>query len=81
VDLAVAAAIVDANAVPDWTQLTSAQSYSWLECRGLYGRDRPRRRVLDADKTTVLRAWTVPVEQGGRRVELRGETIWKPVDD
>jgi hypothetical protein len=21
----------------------------------------------------------VPLEQGGRRVELRGETVWKPV--
>jgi hypothetical protein len=77
-DLAVAAAIVDANAMPDWTPLTSAPSYSWLEFRGLYGRDRPPRRVLDADETTVLRAWTVPVEQGGRRVDLRGETVWKP---
>jgi hypothetical protein len=77
-DIAVAAAIVDANAMPDWTALTGAQSYSWLEFRGLYERDRPPRRVLDADKTTVLRAWTVPVEQSGRRVELRGETVWKP---
>jgi hypothetical protein len=27
----------------------------------------------------VLRTWTVPLEQDGRRVELRGETVWKPV--
>jgi hypothetical protein len=26
----------------------------------------------------VLRTWAVPLEQDGRRVELRGETIWKP---
>ena len=77
-DLAVAAAIVDADAMPDWTPLTGAPSYAWLEFRGLYERDRPPRRVLDADKTMVLRAWTVPVEQDGRRVELRGETVWKP---
>jgi hypothetical protein len=56
-----------------------SQTYSWLEFRGLYERDRPPRRVLEGGKTAVLRAWTVPLEQDGRRVELRGETVWKPV--
>jgi hypothetical protein len=79
-DLAVAAAIVDPGAPPEWTPVTTTRSYSWLEFRGLYGRDRPPRRVLDANKTAVLRAWTVPIEQHGRRVDLRGETIWKPVN-
>jgi hypothetical protein len=42
-------------------------------------RDRPPGGVLDAGETAVLRAWTVPLEQGGLRVELRGETVWKPL--
>jgi hypothetical protein len=78
-DLTVAAAVVDPTGPPDWTPVAETQSYSWLEFRGLYERDRPPRRVLDAGKTAVLRAWTVPLEQDGRRVELRGETVWKPV--
>jgi hypothetical protein len=78
-DLAVAAAVVDPTAPPDWAPVAGAQTYSWLEFRGLYEHDRPPRRVLEAGKTAVLRAWTVPLEHGGRRVELRGETVWKPV--
>ena len=78
-DLTVAAAVVDPTAPPDWAPAAGTQTYSWLEFRGLYERDRPPRRVLEAGKTAVLRAWTVPLEQAGRRAELRGETVWKPV--
>jgi hypothetical protein len=78
-DLTVAAAVADPTAPPEWAPAAGTQTYSWLEFRGLYERDRPPRRVLDARKTAVLRAWTVPLEQDGRRVELRGETVWKPV--
>jgi hypothetical protein len=78
-DLTVAAAVVDPTAPPDWAPAAGTQTYSWLEFRGLYERDRPPRRVLEAGKTAVLRAWTVPLEQDGRRVHLRGETVWKPV--
>jgi hypothetical protein len=59
--------------------VAASPGYSWLEFRGLYERDRPPRRVLDAGKTAVLREWSVPLEQAGRRVELQGETVWKPV--
>ena len=79
-DFALAAAVVDPNAAPDWIREAGAPSYSWLEFRGLYASDRPPRRVLDGGKTAVLRVWTVPLEQEGRRVELRGETVWKPVN-
>jgi hypothetical protein len=77
-DLAVATATVDAGAPPDWAPLTSAQSYAWLEFRGLYERDRPPRRVIDGRKNAVLREWTVPLEHGGRRVEVHGQTVWEP---
>ena len=78
-DLTAAAAVVDPTAPPDWAPVAAGTGYSWLEFRGLYERDRPPRRVVDAGKTAVLHRWTVPLEQGGRRVELRGETVWKPV--
>jgi hypothetical protein len=78
-DLAAATAVVDPTAPPDWTPVATGTGYSWLEFRGLYERDRPPRRVVDAGKTAVLHTWTVPLEQGGRRVELQGETVWKPV--
>jgi hypothetical protein len=78
-DLAAAAAVVDPTAPPEWAPVTASPGYSWLEFRGLYERDRPPRRVVDAGKTAVLHAWAVPLEQAGRRVELRGETLWKPV--
>jgi hypothetical protein len=78
-DLAAAAALIDPSAPPEWTPVSATPSYSWLEFRGLYERVRPPRRVLDRHKTAVLRAWTVPLEQSGRRVDVRGETVWKPV--
>jgi len=78
-DLTAAAAAVDPAAPPDWVPAGSSPSYSWLELRGLYERERPPRRVVDAGRTVVLRTWTVPLEQAGRSVELRGETVWTPV--
>jgi hypothetical protein len=78
-DVSVAASIVDPSAPPEWAVVTSAQSYSWLEFRGLYARDRPPRRIVDGHETAVLRTWTVPLERDGREVKVRGETVWKPV--
>ena len=78
-DLTMASAVADPASPPEWAPVAPTQTYSWLEFRGLYERDRPPQRVLDGGKTAVLRAWTVPLEQDGRRVELRGETVWKPV--
>jgi hypothetical protein len=78
-DLTVAASVVDPGAPPEWAAVTSAPSYSWLEFRGLYARDQPPRRVLDGDETAVLREWAVPLERDGRRVHVRGETVWTPV--
>ena len=77
-DLAAAAAEADPDAAPDWTLVSSAPSTSWLEFRGNYARGEPPRAVVDAKKTAVLRRWSVPIEQGERRVEVRGATIWRP---
>ncbi|HMF03317.1 MAG TPA: hypothetical protein VKH17_00770 [Acidimicrobiia bacterium] len=79
-DLTAAAAVVDPGAPPEWALVAASPSYSWLEFRGLYERDRPPQRVVGAGDTAVLHTWTVPLERGGRRVELQGETVWKPVN-
>ena len=78
-DLAVAAAVADPGALPEWAPETATPAYSWLEFRGLYTREQPPRRVLEGQKTAVLRAWAIPLVRGGRRVDLQGETVWKPV--
>jgi hypothetical protein len=78
-DVTATAAVVDPAAPPDWVPVAASPGYSWLEFRGLYGHERPPRRVVDAGRTAVLHTWTVPLEQAGRSVELRGETVWKPV--
>jgi hypothetical protein len=73
------AGVVDPTTPADWAPVAAGTAYSWPEFRGLYERDPPPRGVVDAGKTAVLHTWTVPLEQGGRRVELQGETVWEPV--
>jgi len=80
-DLTAAAAEADPDAAPDWTLVSSSPSTSWLEFRGNYARGEPPPAVVDAGETTVLRRWSVPIERGEQRVEVRGETIWRAADD
>ena len=80
-DLTAAAAEADPDAAPDWTPVSSSPSTSWLEFRGNYHRGEPPRAVVDKGGTTVLRRWSVPIERGEQRVDVRGETIWRAADD
>lgn len=80
-DLSTATAVADPKATPDWSLLSTAATISWLEFRGNYERADPPPRVVASGKTAVLRRWSVPIERDGRRATVRGETIWKPLDD
>lgn len=79
--LDVAQLVADPDAAPDWELLSSAPRASWLEFRGNYERGEPPRSVIDGGNTKVLRRWSVPIERGGRTVNVRGETIWSPVNE
>jgi hypothetical protein len=77
-DPAATAAVVDAAAPPEWLVVSSAPTFAWLEFRGAYPDDEPPPRARRSTEPTVLREWSVPVEAGGQRVTVSGQTIWSP---
>lgn len=68
----------DASAAPQWRRVSSASSYAWLETRALYPGQRPPREISEGRERVVLEKWTVPVQAGARRLEIRGTTSWVP---
>ncbi|HEX8104689.1 MAG TPA: hypothetical protein VF533_18875 [Solirubrobacteraceae bacterium] len=65
------------SARPVWRRLPGAATLSWVEPRARYGADEPPER--DVGRRTVVRRWTVDLRIGGRRVPVRAETVWVPV--
>lgn len=70
-----------ADASPAWVELAGEPRYAWLEERARYPREQPPQDVVTSDRTTVLREWSAPIEQGDDRVTLHGETRWMPDDE
>ncbi len=72
------AAVADPRARPRWREVAEDARYSWVETRARYPREQPPDAVVDAGRRRKLLDWTVPLEVGGRRAELRGATSWVP---
>lgn len=68
----------DPDAPPRWRRVERQPRYAWLDTRALYERGRPPQDIAEGGRETVLRRWTVPLEVGGRRVDVRGTTSWVP---
>lgn len=68
----------DPDAAPRWRRVERQARYAWLDTRALYERGRPPREIAEGGRETVLRRWTVPLQAGGRRVDVRGTTSWMP---
>lgn len=63
---------------PRWQQIAVGPTVTWLEPRAAYQLGVPEGSVQRSPDPVVLGAWTVPVEVGGRRLDLAGVTTWVP---
>ena len=52
--------------------------YGWLETRARYAPEQPPDDVVRRTEPTVLANWTVPLEIGSQRFDLKGRTSWVP---
>ncbi len=68
----------DPSAPPRWRRVETVPSFAWTEPRAQYPYEQPPDAVVQADRPTRLRSWTVPLRAGERRAELRGITSWVP---
>jgi hypothetical protein len=68
----------DSRAEPRWRQVEDVPQYGWLETRARYGPEQPPDEVIRRADPTVLTNWTVPLESGSRRFDLKGRTSWVP---
>jgi hypothetical protein len=72
--------VADPRAKPRWRQVDDSPQYAWLDTRARYGPDQPPDELLRRKTPTVLTTWTVPLEIGSERFELRGKTSWFPTE-
>lgn len=63
---------------PRWQRIAVGPTVTWLEPRAAYQLGVPEEGVQRSPDPVVLGSWTVPVEVGGRRLNLEGVTTWVP---
>lgn len=71
-----AAAAPDAR--PRWRTVSTGRTLAWLDPRLQSGGPEPGYRQARAGRTLVTARWSLPVDVGGVRETLRGETLWRP---
>lgn len=74
------AVAADPEAPPRWRRVATVPRFTWVDARALYPNPRPPEDVVRKPSPTVLKRWSVPIDTGGRRLEVRGETRWVPFD-
>ena len=74
------AVAADPEAPPRWRRVALVPRFTWLDARALYSAPRPPSEVVRKPSPTVLKRWAVPIDTGGRRLEVRGDTRWVPFD-
>lgn len=75
-ELTGAAARPDASAAPEWSQVSAAPRYGWIEPRAATAADGPPSGTVEP---TIVRHWTVPLERNGEHATIDGIVEWLPV--
>jgi hypothetical protein len=70
----------DAQAEPDWVQVSTQPHYVWHDHRTHWMSDSqlPPAVTADPDRSHTVFEWTVPLVHGGTAVEVAGELTWSP---
>ena len=71
---------VDADAEPEWVQVSTEPRYVWHDHRTHWMSEGqlPPQVAADPDRAHVVSRWVVPMTHGGTDVEVAGELTWEP---
>jgi hypothetical protein len=68
------------GAAPQWDQISRTGRYEWHDHRIHWMSKTKPPQVKDEGKQTKISSWRVPLQVGGRDVELTGTLLWEPTD-
>ena len=72
----------DANAEPEWREVSNSGSFSWYDHRAHWMSTSMPVVVTDPDRSTLVQRWTIPLLVGdgaaSARVDAAGELWWRP---
>ncbi|MGY1744076.1 hypothetical protein [Blastococcus sp. SYSU D00695] len=70
----------DAEAEPEWVQVSTQPQYVWHDHRTHWMSEGqlPPQVAADPDRAQVVSRWVVPMTHGGTAVEVAGELTWAP---
>ena len=72
----------DANAEPEWREVSNSGSFSWHDHRAHWMSTAMPVVVTDPDRSTLVQRWTIPlvIDAGAAsaRVDAAGELWWRP---
>ena len=66
------------NAPPQWNEVDKTGRFEWHDHRIHYMSKSLPNQVTNKGKRTRIFDWTVPVDVGARRVQVRGDLYWIP---
>jgi hypothetical protein len=69
----------DAAAEPKWQPVADTPRWTWLEFRAAAPHTDPPRQIVESDRATTVRSWSIPYLVGGERRTVDGVTEFVPL--
>ncbi|HET9771914.1 MAG TPA: hypothetical protein VFS16_13565 [Acidimicrobiia bacterium] len=69
----------DAGAEPKWQQVADSPRWTWLEFRAAAPHTDPPRAIVESDRATTVRTWSIPYLVGQERRTIDGITEFVPL--
>ena len=69
----------DPTAEPKWQQVADAPRWTWLELRAAAPHTDPPQAIIESDRATTVRTWSIPYLVGGQRRTVDGITEFVPL--
>jgi hypothetical protein len=69
----------DPGAEPEWQQVADAPRWTWLEFRAAAPHTDPPQAIVESDRATTVRTWSIPYLVGEERRTIDGITEFVPL--
>jgi hypothetical protein len=69
----------DARAEPKWQQIADTPRWRWLEFRAAAPKADPQKEIVERDRATTVKNWSVPYLVGDKRYSVEGITQFVPI--
>ena len=72
--------VEDPKAKPVWQLQSASPAFAWTDPRVRYAQERPPNEIVERGEPVKLKSWQIPLRQGSRTIEVKGETRWVPTN-